>query len=120
MTLDFNCRCARRIKSRVAIDGGKTERVSDPVEPVDRSPSLMMFKDPLFDLLEHLHVEEADHPATPFAITIASTRGRDRQGATSRTGRIDKAAAARSCAGAGSGTLAIPSDRKSTRLNSSH
>ena len=98
LPFDFNCRCEHRRNYRVAIEGGKTERVGAPAEPVDRSPSRMMFKDPRFDLLEHFHVEEADHRATPLAITIASTRGRDRQCATSRTGRIDKAAAVRFCA----------------------
>src|SRR3546814_19704321 len=89
--------CEHRRNSRVAIEGGKSERVSTPAEPVDPSTSRMMFNDPRLDLLEHFHVKEADHRATPFTITIASTRGLDRQGAHSRTGRRDKAAAVQSC-----------------------
>src|SRR3546814_13535917 len=90
--------CQHRRKSRVAMEGGKSGRVSTPAEPVDPSSSRMMFNDPRLDLREHFHVKDADHRATPFTITIASTRGLDRQGATSRTGRSDKAAAVWSCA----------------------
>ena len=96
LPLDLDGRCEHGRHRGVTIEGGQAERISATAEPVDRSPSRMMLKDPRFDLLEHFHVEEADHRATPFAITIASTRVRDRQGATSRTARTGTAAAGRS------------------------
>src|SRR3546814_20109856 len=75
LPLDFNCRCERRRNSRVAIEGGKTERVSATDEQVDRSPSRIVFKDPRFDVLEHFHVAKADNPVTPSPIIIDITWG---------------------------------------------